>query len=223
MTDQKQSEEVDPAVLDIKPGTTTEETSEDQVEDQAGSVDQPEEESPKEPSVQIDGEEVPLEELKKGYMRQKDYTQKTQALSEQRKALGAEPVQETNEVDPSLEQAVQVLKQQGFATKEDLVAMKAAEEDSKKLDDLLEANPDLKQHEKAIRKIGEGDNSAWEDIIQNYGFNKGNKLAKAKTSRPIKGASQTSVPAKSLKDLSPDEFEAWKRANLMGSSKFTRK
>lgn len=38
-------------------------------------------------TVDIDGTAVPLEELKKGYLRQSDYTRKTQELAEQRKTL----------------------------------------------------------------------------------------------------------------------------------------
>lgn len=38
-------------------------------------------------TVEIDGTPVPLEELKKGYLRQQDYTRKTQELAERRRAL----------------------------------------------------------------------------------------------------------------------------------------
>lgn len=39
--------------------------------------------------LELDGEivKVPLEELTKGYLRQSDYTKKTQALAEERKKL----------------------------------------------------------------------------------------------------------------------------------------
>lgn len=36
--------------------------------------------------IEIDGEKLPLEEVKLGYLRQADYTRKTQAVAEQRKA-----------------------------------------------------------------------------------------------------------------------------------------
>lgn len=39
------------------------------------------------PDVDFDGEKVPFEDLKKGYMRSKDYTQKTQKLAEDTKSL----------------------------------------------------------------------------------------------------------------------------------------
>ena len=38
-------------------------------------------------TVEVDGEEITVEELKRGHLRQRDYTRKTQALSEERQAL----------------------------------------------------------------------------------------------------------------------------------------
>jgi len=49
-----------------------------------------EEEEPAEPTVEIDGEKVTLSELKKDRLRQADYTRKTQALAEQRRAVESE-------------------------------------------------------------------------------------------------------------------------------------
>jgi hypothetical protein len=45
-----------------------------------------EEVTPEVGEIEIDGERITLEEVKKGYLRQKDYTQKTQELSELRKS-----------------------------------------------------------------------------------------------------------------------------------------
>jgi hypothetical protein len=56
-------------------------------------------------AVKVDGEEieVTLDELQGGYQRQKDYTQKTQALAEERKALEAK----ADEVEKLQEQYIQ--------------------------------------------------------------------------------------------------------------------
>jgi hypothetical protein len=52
--------------------------------------------------TEVDGESVTLGELKNSYLRQKDYTQKTQALAEQRRTLEqAEKFLEAYEADPS--------------------------------------------------------------------------------------------------------------------------
>lgn len=41
-------------------------------------------------TLEVDGEETTVEELRNGYLRQKDYTRKTQELAENRKAMQAE-------------------------------------------------------------------------------------------------------------------------------------
>lgn len=41
-------------------------------------------------TLEVDGEETTVEELRNGYLRQKDYTRKTQELAESRKAMQAE-------------------------------------------------------------------------------------------------------------------------------------
>jgi hypothetical protein len=73
----------------------SEEAEEGQAEDEEGEADAEEDdadadesaEEPKEPEfLEIDGESVSVEEVKLGYLRQADYTRKTQAVAEQRKA-----------------------------------------------------------------------------------------------------------------------------------------
>lgn len=70
-----------------------EEKSDDDSEEPEGEEDSEQEaEAPPTYRIKIDGEEVEvtLEELQKGYSRNADYTRKTQALAEQRKAIEAE-------------------------------------------------------------------------------------------------------------------------------------
>lgn len=55
-----------------------------------------------EPQHDVDGEAVPLSELKKGYLRQADYTRKTTALADERKSLEAKIRQD---VEASVQQA----------------------------------------------------------------------------------------------------------------------
>jgi len=76
---------------DVDEGAEAEEEAEDGAE--LGSV--LDDEALEKTFVEIDGEQVPLVELKKGYLRQSDYTRKTQELAEQRRELGtqAEEVQ----------------------------------------------------------------------------------------------------------------------------------
>ena len=47
--------------------------------------------------IEVDGEEITVEELKRGHLRQRDYTRKTQALAEERQALESEYAQISQE------------------------------------------------------------------------------------------------------------------------------
>jgi hypothetical protein len=62
--------------------------AEDGSEEVEDPTEEPEEETEEEApqSFEVDGQEVSLDELKLGYLRQSDYTRKTQAAAEQRKA-----------------------------------------------------------------------------------------------------------------------------------------
>ncbi len=53
-------------------------------------TDEAEEEESEELRFEVDGESLSAEELKLGYLRQRDYTQKTQHVAQQRKALEAQ-------------------------------------------------------------------------------------------------------------------------------------
>jgi len=173
--------------------------------------------------VDLGGKKVSIEQInewEKGYMRNQDYTKKTQELAEAKRqiarTLGEEPAKKEQELDPTVQAALETLKQAGVATKDDLLAMKAQEEDEKELRGLLRKNPELKAHEKAIRAIGYSDNRAWVDIVKDYGFTTGDKLAKAKASKPLVGSKAVPVDEKASK-LPPagtPEWEVWKKANL---------
>lgn len=78
--DQEVSDEIDNEVVDE---VEAEEGSEE-VEDPTEEPEAETEEAPQ--TFEVDGQEVSLEELKLGYLRQSDYTRKTQAAAEQRKA-----------------------------------------------------------------------------------------------------------------------------------------
>ena len=78
--DQEVSDEIDNDVVDE---VEAEEGSEE-VDDPTEEPEAETEEAPQ--TFEVDGQEVSLDELKLGYLRQSDYTRKTQAAAEQRKA-----------------------------------------------------------------------------------------------------------------------------------------
>ena len=69
-------------------------------------------------------ESIPQEELKAGYMRQSDYTKKTQELAEMRKEIEALKKQTTvkpkAKLSPEYEKARQTMRSLGFLSKEDM-------------------------------------------------------------------------------------------------------
>ena len=170
--------------------------------------------------VEFDGGKVTLKELQDGYLRQSDYTRKTQELAEQRKTL--ETVEEEAPSDDVLN-AREFLKSEGVITKKELQEFKATQENESKLKTILDRNPDLKQHESAIRAIWQTDNSAYEDIVVKYNFSTKDKLAKARAANSsIKWANpRGESKQKSIMDMSSEEYSKWKAENwVKGGSKF---
>jgi len=219
-------------VSDDQPSLESTQQEQDQVNEQPEKTGEDvQEESQKtdseaktEGEIEIDGEKLTpdqIKEWKAGYLRQQDYTKKTQELAEEKRKLSrTESVDQqvdrkAEELDPELKTALDTLKKAGVVTKEDLALMKAQEEDQKQFKKLFKRYPDLKTHEKAIAQIGKVDNKAWEDIAVEYGFLNKDKLEKAKESRPIIGQkSVTPAKTKSFLDMTEQEFAEWKTQNL---------
>lgn len=185
-----------------------------------------------EQTVEIDGEEVPISELKKGYMRGKDYTHKTQELAKERRGKAQsssdDAVDTVDMNDPEAVKALKVLKGMGFVTQKDidnkLSQIELSQKQQRKLDGIVESNPSLKPFKKAIEILGKNTGEAWEDIIHNYGFAQKATLQRAKASVEIKGTpkSKTQNSEKSVGKMTDEEYEVWRKANLGKSSNFTR-
>ena len=71
-------------------GEASEDPDTEDSESEDGADPDEAEDQPQEIVVDIDGKPVTVDELKKGYLRQSDYTRKTQQVAEERKALEAE-------------------------------------------------------------------------------------------------------------------------------------
>ena len=104
-TEAIEEEVTDPGSEEVEEETILEE-EEDSLEDDQESeeseddeIDAEEEEQPELYAVNINGkeEEVTLDELRSGYSRQKDYTQKTQKIAEQEKALNQKVAEVQNQ------------------------------------------------------------------------------------------------------------------------------
>lgn len=102
---------------EVEYSAESEEGSEDYTDENAEETEYQEEETqePQRFKVKVDNEEieVTLEELQQGYSRTKDYTKKTQALAETRKAVEAERarIEEAKQLRDTYAQRLQVIEQ----------------------------------------------------------------------------------------------------------------
>lgn len=145
---------------------------------------------------------VTEDELINGYMRQSDYTRKTQELAEERKQLQWQVTRQgtSDDEDANVEAYLQ---SKGYAkadqveklVNERLQGIAKNQQDEETLRKLIIENPELKQYEWAIREIAKNDNSALEDIVVKYGFSTHDKLSEAKK-RSVMWWSTNSVDGK---------------------------
>jgi hypothetical protein len=83
----QEAEQADEVVEEEAPA---EDGTEEASEEESPTEEEPEEEAKEEDqatSIEIDGDPVTIDELKLGYLRQSDYTKKTQAVAEQRRTV----------------------------------------------------------------------------------------------------------------------------------------
>lgn len=218
------------AVKDQAPG----QQSQDQAPKDPVKSEQPAMDSlrkPPEEFVTLGDEKIPLSQVaewKKGYMRQEDYTKKTQEIAEAKRALGrtgetppSPQVRSENQLDPDVEVAVKTLKEVGgFATKQDIEAVaakiKAENDDERSLQKIFASNPELKRHEKAIRAIGKSDKRAYEDIIVDYKF--AEKVEKSNSSDEVMGMpTPKHKQEKSIADMTDAEYTAFMASKTSGN------
>lgn len=157
--------------------------------------------------VEVNGEMVSVEELKKGYMRQSDYTKKTQRLA-QDKSKSLDEIKDSN---PELYDAVVQLRSAGVATKDDIElaveetlerieAKKSGEITAKKF---FEDNPDLESSKKAILDLSKSTGLTPEEVAIQYNFMEKDR----QRSRDVKG--KFAPTPKTYSQLSRAEKDAY--------------
>ena len=181
-------------------------------QDQALEVEQSVGEQPKTvetpQKINIGGEEVDIEELKKGYMRQSDYTKKTQELSK---------IKKESTLTDDERNAIEFLKNSGFATKEDLEQFTRSQAQEVTLQQIMSENPDLKPYEQAIKDLSKTLSIAPEDVIEKYGFKSKDKLSRAKEQGDVKGS--LSQKQKSISEMNDKEYAEYKAKMGFGQKK----
>jgi len=121
-----------------------------------------------------DGSQVSIEDLTKGYLRQSDYTKKTQELSEKKKEL--------NLSDEDLK-TIDNLKKAGFATADDILNFKKEQADKESLSN-FKSNVNLSdKHMKMVQDLKKvNPEKDYLDIAKEYGLINESALNKTKGS-----------------------------------------
>lgn len=156
-------------------------------------------------TYEVNWEQLTLEELTKGYMRQSDYTRKTQELKAQAK--------QTDEIDED-DSWVDAVKWKGFITQEDLDREVAKRLQSRDFEDTLSVNPDLKKFWPAIKELAERTWKSYEAVIDEYWFGSSDKLKKAKETKLL-GDREYGSKEKPISEMNSDEYSEWKKKNWM--------
>lgn len=158
---------------------------------------------------EVNWEQLTFEELQAGYLRQQDYTRKTQELAEERKAIAS--VKSSDEPTDEEKATLEWLSKQGYVRKDDLESLQKKAKLEAELDDLLDANPGLKQYEKALKAIQSVDGRSYEEVAIEHGFlSAWDKLERAKTSRQ-KMVSDDKPRQKTISDMSSEEYAKRKK------------
>jgi len=92
--------------------------------------------------------------LKAGYLRQSDYTRKTQELAEKRKEL--EAIKPSDMTDDE-KQMLEWIKSKGFVSKDELEKTTFQQVQELEFREIISNAPHLKSQEQAIRKLQEAE------------------------------------------------------------------
>lgn len=95
---------------------------EEQSAEESVDEDQPDDEQVTNMVTLPNGEQVDVEELKRGYMRQQDYTRKTQMLKQMPREVEQEPQMSEEDLE-----AIKMLKKYGVVTREELEQQRAVQ------------------------------------------------------------------------------------------------
>lgn len=163
----------------------------------------------------VNGQQVSLEELQKGYLRQSDYTRKMQEVAAQRK----QPIEQ--EQPTGLEDQEAALKERMKANvlTEFEQKLKQEQQQEVSLRNIFTDNPELRKNEEAIKELAKQTHLTPEEVVVKYNFTTQDKLAKAKARQPM-GDWAIETPAKT--SWTPQEREEARKTIIPKASKFER-
>src|SRR3990167_8734664 len=161
-------------------------------------------------TVEIDGQQVSLEEVRAGYLRQADYTKKTQELAEERKKLKPDPEVSEEKSPQDLSKEVDNLV--------DLLSPRLNERfvsrQETDLEKFLSQNPDLEGKRKLLEDLGKASSKSYWDIASEYDLKPSDALEKAKSRKIVGESKLDEKPGQKLADMTPTEWAEWKKANV---------
>lgn len=163
-------------------------------------------------SQQLDNGNTQDETISKSEYKklQAEYTKSRQELSEFKK---------TSELSDEDKAAIDFIKKNWFVTQTDLDNMSKRQAQEANLNDIIATNPDLKPFEAAIKKIWVAENMAFEDVIQNYWFKSGDKLARARSQWDVRWTPE--AKAKSIWEMSAAEYAKYKAKMWWGENRWS--
>lgn len=176
--------------------------------------------------IEIDGKKLSEEEVKKWWLRQEDYTRKTQELAKREKELEAiQQNKQWGEENPEevLIDFIKASKERlWFVSLDEIKTIQQQVEQEKQLDSLMQSNPELKKFEKAIRAYQKVEWCSYEEALLGWGFLSTDKLEKAKA-RSIVG-NRDEKTEKAISDMTTAEWDAFKaKQGIKGGSSFVKK
>jgi hypothetical protein len=146
-------------------------------------------------------------------------TKKTQEIAKERKAFEDSKRPQVQE-DEDVKAAEAFLKSRNYLTRDEMLAelesFQKKQKDDLDLQRIIENNPSLKQHEEAIRKIAQVDNSALEDIVTKYNFLSSDKLTKAKSRDIVGGSNKDQDKQVDIDSMTPEQWAKFKAEKGIG-------
>ena len=158
--------------------------------------------------VEVNGEKIPLSELKNGYMRQSDYTRKTQEL---KKTPDVQPQNEDPDTAAAEQRMEQFLEKKGYVKSETLTKREQEQQLTMATKDMIRDNPTLKSYELVIKELVEKTGKHPADIVEQY-LPDVDKVIKAKQANgSIMWSSEKSRAE--FKDMTPAQKAKWYEEN----------
>lgn len=158
---------------------------------------------------EVNGETVSLEELKNGYMRQGDYTKKTQELAKEKKSKAEA---EDQELSPEDERFISLVEKQGYIKKDTLDMIESNRQKEATFKEFSTTYTSLNDGQlQAIKELAKVWGKTYEEVATDYWFLEEARLAKSKVKDPTGRSFVTKKESNpELEAFAQKERDKWK-------------